>query len=210
MECNSSNFRFTSEQIGSMPHCTPATLKDLTRTKGKRPPIFTPEYPAEGSGYKDLFSFGDVMRVALIIEFRKAGIERGWIQAAIHAGKAFSNTPELDPFNANFLSDLSEKTDSKFTAAESPKVFISITALEGLLMCKLEFENLPKINKMLHTKRIYQFLKKKDFEYVPVNVSHLGPEGRQQLEETAMISVTVNLNRLHARVRGWAKKEGHM
>ena len=84
---NADDLRLTADQIVKITGCSPNVLKDITRTRGTKPPFLRPDFEANGQGHKDYYSWNNAMCVALFLELRKAGVERKIIIPSLWAAK---------------------------------------------------------------------------------------------------------------------------
>lgn len=161
---NADDLRLTADQIVKITGCSPNVLKDITRTRGTKPPFLRPDFEANGQGHKDYYSWNNAMCVALFLELRKAGVERKIIIPSLWAAKKmdykFKDLPPHyktmighDGIGSNPFKELEIKKHpieihesnlkGKPIPEAEPIMFLSITPhINGLYRCLLGCENI--------------------------------------------------------------------
>ena len=210
--------RLISEQVRSIVGCPESTLKDLTRKKGTRLPFITPVEPAKGSGQKDRYSWGDVVKVGLAV----SGIERRLIRPLLFAASNINNIfstgkawkpggAVTDPFSLNFLEPfyVSSK-ESKFQSEHLPQVRLWIAETLEFFVIGIDYENLKWFKGSLKSVRRKACLRKKGSTLSLLEVNDLSTSERKEINEADIIRTSVSLNKLHGKLRATAERLGMM
>lgn len=216
---NKDDLRFTSEQVRNIVGCPESTLKDLTRRKGTRLPFITPIEAAKGSGQKDKYSWGDVVRVGLALELRERKLIQPFLLVASninHSNSMKNIKPEphfRDPFQLTFLEcfRFSNAKESKFQIDYLPQVTLWVSETNQFFVAGIDEENISwgktwgKGRASLHDRVC---IRKKDSPWVLLEIKHQSPSEQKEINETAIVRTSISLNKLHGKLKESAAKLG--
>ena len=212
---NKDDLRFTSEQVRNIVGCPESTLKDLTRRKGTRPPFITPVEPAKGSGQKDKYSWGDVVRVGLALELGERKLIQPFLLVAsnINHGDSMKEIkPERhlrDPFKLTFLDCFRSPNleKSKFQEDHLPQITLWVSETVRFFVAGIDEENISwgKIRGSSHDSVC---IRKKDRSWVLLEIKHQSASEQKEINETAIVRTSISLNKLHGKLRESAEKLG--
>jgi hypothetical protein len=227
--------KLTSEQVANVTGCTLDNLKELTRKRGDKPPFLRPDMEAGGQGYKDFYSWNNLMCVAIFMELRRAGIERRIILPVLWAAKhmeyKFSDLDQHykallghDGIGFNPFKELEAKKYLRRGAGFRPELeeeanrieaqmFLEVTChINELFKCVLGVENLQDIEGVRDGVRATYtaaYIRIKNGKAEQDKSLSRTDEEIKDLNLGGVVSLRFNLNKLHRRVLSAGKKLGY-
>lgn len=189
-------------------------FRDLIRVQGKGKKkdtvLFKPQWPSQGQGLPNEYSFGDCMHLALISYCRKAKLARIWIERFIELVDRINfMTPKKNPFSLHFFEEEKYSPVHK----HSPQVYIELLFQPNWYVCRFrtykdgnEIGGWPEEAMVPISYDHKTSYKITDFDKrVPqsefVDTYYEREQTLRELIEDSAFKVSINLNKIHTEVR---------
>lgn len=198
--------KYTSEQVQKITGCTSAVLLDMTRKIKGNPPLYSPEWPASGSGYKTFYSFKDLVILSMLNFARRCSLERKILRQLLRLVKNLEKEVQSseNPFKFEFLNSTqvdstNEKLLERYLSNNSTKVDFQLNVNETLSYGNVvitypngQLKEFPSI--FVPTEAI-PTIKGKLWKVL------LEPKTVAQSEAEAVVTFSFNLNKIHYLVK---------